>query len=194
MTKEMSTHDKLLLTAIDLITEKGYNGVTTQEIAAAAGFSEKTLFRHFGRKRNLLETAFDRFNYNEEMIKIFNEKLVWELETDLLLISRKYHEIMNRNRKMIMISIKEEGNLLEFRERLKKHPQQLMEVLIDYFAVMFEKGKLIQTNPELQALSFIVMNYGAFINNLDSENNYSSLSLDEFIVGSVKTFARALTP
>jgi AcrR family transcriptional regulator len=192
--KNLSNSDKLLLAAIDLIAKKGYKCVTTQEIATAAELSEKTLFRHFGSKQNLLETAFDRFHYSEEMTKLFNEKLVWDLQTDLLLISRTYHEIMNRNRKMIMISIKEEDNLPGFRERTKKHPRQLMEILTNYFTVMFEKGKLIRTNPELQALSFMMMNYGAFLNNLDSDTSYSSVSLKEFIMESVQTFTRALTP
>lgn len=164
----LSTSDKLLLAAIDLIASKGYKGVTTQEIAATAGLSEKTLFRQFGSKQNLLEAAFDRFHYAEEMTKLFNEKLIWDLQTDLLLISRTYHEIMNRNRKMIMISIKEIDNLPGFHERTIKHPRQFMEILSNYFKVMFEKGKLIDTNPELQAYSFISMNYGTFLNNLDN--------------------------
>ncbi|KYG25622.1 TetR/AcrR family transcriptional regulator [Alkalihalobacillus trypoxylicola] len=192
--KNLSTSDKLLLAAIDLIAEKGYKGVTTQEIAIAAGLSEKTLFRHFGSKQNLLESAFDRFHYTEEMTKLFNEKLVWDLQTDLLLISRTYHEIMNKNRKMILISIKEEDNLPGFRERKKKPPLQLFEILTDYFTVMFAKGKLIKTNPDVQAFSFMAMNYGAFLNNLDSVSDFPSVSLEEFIMESVQTFTRALTP
>ncbi|WP_117170247.1 TetR/AcrR family transcriptional regulator [Paraliobacillus sediminis] len=192
--KNLSNNDKLLLAAIDLFAEKGYKGVTTQEIATTAGLSEKTLFRHFGSKQNLLETAFDRFHYTEEMTKLFNEKLVWDLQTDLLLISRTYHEIMNRNRKMIMISIKEEDNLPGFRERNKKPPQQLFKIFTDYFTIMFEKGKLIRTNPDVQAFSFMAMNYGAFLNNLDNGVNFPSVSLEEFIIESVQTFTRALTP
>jgi TetR/AcrR family transcriptional regulator, mexJK operon transcriptional repressor len=190
----LSNDDKLLLAAIDLIAEKGYNGVSTQEIAAAAGLSEKTLFRRFGSKQNLLETAFDRFHYAEEMQNLFNRKLAWELQTDLLLISRTYHEIMNHNRKMIMISIKEEGNLPGFRERTQKHPRQLLEILTNYFTAMYEKGKLIRTDPELQALSFMMMNFGAFMNNLDAEDNFPTVSLKAFIMESVQTFTRALTP
>jgi TetR/AcrR family transcriptional regulator, mexJK operon transcriptional repressor len=190
----LSNDDKLLLAAIDLIAEKGFNGVTTQEIATVAGLSEKTLFRRFGSKRNLLETAFDRFHYAEEITKLFNEKLVWDLQTDLLLISRTYHEIMNRNRKMIMISIKEEGNLPGFRERTQKHPRQLLEILTNYFMAMYEKGKLIRTDPELQALSFMMLNFGAFMNNLDSNDNFPTVSLEAFIMESVQTFTRALTP
>src|SRR5690606_30906589 len=108
---KLGVSDRLLLAAINLISEKGYNGVTTQEIASVAGLSEKTLFRHFGTKQKLLESAFDRFHYAEEMRKFFEEKLVWELEQDLLTVSRTYHEIMNRNRKLIQISIKDEAQL-----------------------------------------------------------------------------------
>ncbi|WP_275950930.1 TetR/AcrR family transcriptional regulator [Cytobacillus citreus] len=183
-----------MLAAIDLMAEKGYNGVSTQEIANTAGLSEKTLFRRFGSKQNLLEKAFDRFHYAEEFTKLFNEKIVWDLQTDLLLISRTYHDIMNRNRKMIMISIKEEGNLPGFRERTQKHPRQLMDILINYFKAMYEKGKLIRTDPKVQALSFMMMNYGAFMNNLDSHDNFLNVSLDTFIIESVQTFTRALAP
>src|SRR5262245_56203566 len=124
---KIGSSDRLLLSALNLIAEKGYNGVTTLEIATAAGLSEKTLFRHFGSKQKLLEAAYDRYHYAEEMKKLFAEKLEWELETDLLLITKTYHEIMNRNRKMIQISLKEDGQLPGFRERTQKHPQQLLE-------------------------------------------------------------------
>lgn len=40
----------------------------------------------------------------------------------------------------------------------------------------------------------MVMNYGAFLNNLDDEGNFTSVSLEEFITASVQTFTRALTP
>ncbi|MGX4587927.1 TetR/AcrR family transcriptional regulator [Paenibacillus sp. GbtcB18] len=191
-----SSSDKLLLAAIDLIADRGYKCVTTKEIAAAAGLSEMTLFRHFGSKQNLLESAFDRFHYAGEMQKLFAEKLVWELETDLLLISRTYHDIMNRNRKMLQISLKESGSLPGFREKTQRHPRQLKEFLTDYFVKMAERGKMISTNPELQAVSFMWMNYGAFMNNRDGwgEGTFAEIPLDDFIRESVKVFTKALAP
>lgn len=191
---DLSSSDKMMIAAINLISEKGYNSVTTKEIAEDAGFSEKTLFRHFGSKQNLLETAFKRFHYTEEMRSLYKEKLVWDLHTDLLLISRKYHEMMNRNRKMIQISIKEAGNLPGFLKKTQEPPKQFMEILTEYFSKMQEKGKLIQTKPDVQALSFMFMNFGAFMNNLGDESSFTSISLDEFITESVQTFTRALTP
>ncbi|MEK4519384.1 TetR/AcrR family transcriptional regulator [Paenibacillus sp. FSL H8-0122] len=192
--KSLSTSDKLLTAAIDLFAEKGYKSVTTQEIAAAAGLSEKTLFRQFGTKLNLLERAFDRFHYTEDMAKLFNESIIWDLPTDLLLVSRTYHEIMNRNRKMNMIFIKEGDQLPGLKEYSRTAPEQLMRNLTDYFKTMTERGKLIPGNPRVQAVQFMVMNYGAFLNNLDDEGNFTSVSLEEFITASVQTFTRALTP
>ncbi|CAG7654684.1 TetR/AcrR family transcriptional regulator [Paenibacillus allorhizosphaerae] len=185
----------MLTAVIDLVAEKGYHGVSTKEIAAAAGVNEVTLFRHFGSKQNLLESAFHHFHYAEEMKKLFREKLVGELYDDLLLISRTYHSIMYRNRKMLQIALKESGIFSEFREKANKHPQQLKGMLAEYFNTMYEKGKLIETDTELQALSFMWMNYGAFISNLHSDGaSFPSVTMDAFIEQSARTFTRALTP
>ncbi|WP_028608608.1 TetR/AcrR family transcriptional regulator [Paenibacillus harenae] len=190
---KLGVSDRLLLAAINLISEKGYNGVTTQKIAAAAGLSEKTLFRHFGSKQKLLESAFDRFHYAEEMRKFFEEKLVWELEIDLLTVCRTYHEIMNRNRKLIQISTKDEAQLPGFKERILQHPLQLLEFLTDYFIGMAEKGKMICTNPRIQAFTFMMSQYGAFVNDLESGKNYPNIELETFMQESVKIFARAFS-
>ncbi|WP_018754326.1 TetR/AcrR family transcriptional regulator [Paenibacillus terrigena] len=190
----LGSSDRLLLAAINLISERGYNGVTTQEIATAAGLSEKTLFRHFGSKQKLLESAFDRYHYAEEMRKLFKEKLVWELEEDLLTVSRTYHEIMNRNRKLIQISTRDEVQLPGFKERTQQHPLQLLEILTNYFIAMGEKGKMIRTDPKMQAFTFMMSQFGAFVNNLEAGKNYPDIALEPFMHESVKIFARALTP
>ncbi|RTE09420.1 TetR/AcrR family transcriptional regulator [Paenibacillus whitsoniae] len=191
---KQGSSDRLLLAALHLIAERGYNGVTTQEIAAEAGLSEKTLFRHFGSKQKLLEAAFDKYHYADEMKKLFSEKLVWELEPDLLLVTETYHEIMNRNRKMIQISLRDDGQLPGFRQRTHKHPLQLLEFLTNYFTHMSDKGKIASANPELHAFTFIMMHFGAFMNDLDRRQTYPTIALEPFIQESVKLFARALRP
>jgi AcrR family transcriptional regulator len=191
-TKQGST-EKLLRAAIDLISEKGYHGVTTEEIASSADLSEKTLFRHFGSKQNLLEAALQRFQYAEEMRILFNEQIVWELEADLLAISQKYHEIMNRDRKLILIALKDEVHIPGFKERRLQHPRQLLTFLTNYFATMSEKGKIACSNPSMQAFTFMMAQYGAFINDLEAGNNYPGISLNQFIQENVNIFVRSLT-
>lgn len=188
-----TTDEKLLLAAIDLISARGYKSVTTLELAAAAGVSEKTLFRRFGSKQKLLEAAFDRFHYATEMTAIFEDRLIGDLHADLLLISRSYHAIMNRNRKMLMIGLKEAENLPGFLERTMQHPRQFIDSLARYFEHLRDTGKLIDTDPEMQAFVFISMNYGLFLNDLEN-GRFPSFSLDRTIEESVKTFVRALTP
>ncbi|WP_425456316.1 TetR/AcrR family transcriptional regulator [Brevibacillus fluminis] len=189
-----TNNDKMLLAAIDLMAEKGYKGVSTKEIAAAAGVSEMTLFRHFGSKQNLLETAVDRFYYTVEMKQLFKDRIVWDLHTDLLLVSQTYHEIMYRNRKLILIIQKESGNLPGFREKTHKHPRQLQEMLTEYFKAMQAKGKMIPTDPTTHAIAFLWLNHGAFMGYLNGSALEAPVPLEQFIETSVQLFTRALTP
>lgn len=189
---KQGTAEKLLRAAIDLIAEKGYNGVTTHEIAEAADLSEKTLFRHYGSKQNLLESALERFQYAEEMRTLFTEQLAWELEIDLLAICRKYHEIMNRDRKLIQIALKDEIHIPGFKERRLQHPRQLLTMLTQYLATMQEKGKIACPNPSMQAFTFMMAQYGAFMNDLEAGQNYPEIALESFIQENVKIFARSL--
>ena len=51
------TRERLLVAARAAFARRGYQGTTTAEIAAAAGCSEPTLFKHFGSKQALLLAA-----------------------------------------------------------------------------------------------------------------------------------------
>lgn len=54
------TRERLREAALDLFEEHGYHGVTVEQIAARAGVSHMTFFRHFGAKeRVLLDDPFD---------------------------------------------------------------------------------------------------------------------------------------
>ncbi|WP_449621393.1 TetR/AcrR family transcriptional regulator [Robertmurraya sp. Marseille-Q9965] len=197
MNKNISTSDKILLATIDLMAEKGYDSATTKEIAHAAGVNEVTLFRHFGTKEKLLEAAFNRFHYADEMTKFFNEGINGDLHEDLLLLSRTYHKIMNQNRKLISIALKGSNNLPQIvLQEAIRNPQQLKKLLTQYLKSMSEQGKVISHNPEMQAQSFMWMNYGAFISKLNSKetDDESEAALNEFIVESVSIFVKALTP
>lgn len=194
MSTSTSTGDKLILAAIDLIAEQGYDGTTTREIAAAAGVSEVTLFRHFGSKQALLVAAFERHHYAGEMTKLFSERLTWDVRTDLTLVARTYHAIMNRNRKLLYIAHKGGSRLPEeIRRQASKHPVQLKKLLTEYFATLIERGRIVPVDPEITAMSFMWMNFGAFSTDL-LEKSGSTATLEAFIEQSVALFARALTP
>lgn len=187
------TKEKLMTAAIELMAAKGYKGVSTKEIAAAAQVSEMTLFRHFGSKQNLLDQAVERYHYSVEMERIFAEQIVWELRADLLMMSRMYHEIMERNRKLFLIVLKDD-DLLAIREKAQKHLRKLLELLTQYFQLMQEKNKLVATDVEAQAITFMWMNYGAFMTHLYGAETITNVTRQRFMESSIDLFVKALTP
>ena len=48
------TQDRLVVAAVDLFTEQGYDATTVAQIAARAGVTKSTFFRHFSDKREIL--------------------------------------------------------------------------------------------------------------------------------------------
>ncbi len=46
--------ERLVVAAVDLFTEQGYDATTVAQIAARAGVTKSTFFRHFSDKRELL--------------------------------------------------------------------------------------------------------------------------------------------
>ncbi|MFD2445056.1 TetR/AcrR family transcriptional regulator [Bacillus sp. CGMCC 1.16607] len=181
-----------MLTAIDLMAEKGYKGVSTKEIAAVAGVSEMTLFRNFGSKQNLLEQAVDRYHYSIEMEKLFKENIKWDLKEDLFTICRMYHEIMQGNRKLFIIVLSD-NELVGIREKAEKHPRKFLELLTKYFDKMQSKNKMISTDSETQAITFMWMNYGAFMSQLFSAS-VTKVTMQNFMSSSIELFVKALTP
>ncbi len=59
---EPDTPGRLQQAAFELYTERGYDQTTVAEIAARAGLTERTFFRHFPDKREVLFESGVRFN------------------------------------------------------------------------------------------------------------------------------------
>ncbi|MEU0474679.1 TetR/AcrR family transcriptional regulator [Streptomyces olivaceus] len=59
-TRQLASRE-ILETALRLFTEQGYDETTIAQIAREAGVSQRTLFRYFGTKEELLDGGQDRF-------------------------------------------------------------------------------------------------------------------------------------
>lgn len=59
-TRQLASQE-ILDTALRLFTEQGYDETTIAQIAREAGVSQRTLFRYFGTKEDLLGGGQDRF-------------------------------------------------------------------------------------------------------------------------------------
>lgn len=192
--RKKETSEKIIDAAIELFSKNGYDGVTTEKIATEAGFSEKTLFRHFKSKQNLLEQAIDRYHYVDEMRAIFNNKLSGKLKEDLWLISENYHRIMYSNRKMLRVIMKVGKKLPGLHQYAHRHPKVLQEFLTDYFIEMKNQQKLYAFDAEKVAITFLYMNFGLAHGRMNEDSDFSDEEFKELLKESVNLFTRGITP
>lgn len=189
----ISTEDKILNASIVLFSQKGYNAVTTKEIAKEAGVSEMTLFRHFENKHNLFEKAFERFVFTPEFKALFNH-LDGDLETDLIKICTSYQDTLYKNQKIILMILKNDALDLEsdIDLPLYKFPNELKKLLIYYFETMRDKG-VIQKDPEALAISFLATNFGLFMTYLMMNKLIYKMDIKTCISNFVNIFVKGIT-
>lgn len=77
-----ATRGALMAAARRLFTERGYDGVGTEEIVRAAGVSRGALYHHFGGKAELLEAVYERLEA-ESTERVARVVLGSELESPL---------------------------------------------------------------------------------------------------------------
>lgn len=55
----MTTKEKIVETALELFSQKGYDGVSVRDIARAVGIRESSLYNHFENKRAIFDGIVD---------------------------------------------------------------------------------------------------------------------------------------
>ncbi|WP_338753705.1 TetR/AcrR family transcriptional regulator [Bacillus sp. FJAT-52991] len=191
-TKE--TPDKIIDAAIDLIRERGYKAATTKSIAEKAGVNEVTIFRHFGSKRGILESAVQKFSFAPLLSKVIQEEMVWDLEEDLYTIASEYQAFIMSIKDFVLIGLREAGMFPEIDEEIAKIPRQLKQQLMNYFDIMEKKGKFTADNKEAIVMSFIAMNFGFFMSRARLGTSVSAITIEEFLNNGIRVFSRGLTP
>ncbi|WP_035179872.1 TetR/AcrR family transcriptional regulator [Alkalihalobacterium bogoriense] len=188
------TKKKIINATVALFVSKGYKGTTTKEIANASGVNEVTVFRHFGSKKGLLEAVVDQMTFQTVFDDHFTKQLSWDLEKDLWMISKKYHETLDSIKDLVLIGFREAGNHPELNELISKFPKSFKKIVYDYLVEMKQKNKIINVNLELQAMNFVWLNFGYFISKSRFGKELITVDHDEFLKQSTILFARGLMP
>ena len=101
----MDTNVRILNATIKIIREKGLKAATTRAIARYAGVNEVTIFRNFGNKEGIIKALIEKCSYTPVFSKVLKENVVWDLEKDLYMIAKLYHQTVNKNKDWIVIMI-----------------------------------------------------------------------------------------
>lgn len=188
----ISTKDKIIDAAIELVNEKGYKGATTRAIAERAGVNEVTLFRHFGNKKGIVEAAIDKYAFVDLLANTFEQKIIWDLEQDLKMLAKEYQLLVEEKKPLILLSFREAAEFPELDELLSFIPQKFKQILEDYFDQMIQKKKLKNVDTSVIAANFIFINIGYFFMNSRMNSIMEKMSIENFVENNIDFFIQAL--
>lgn len=159
--KDMSTKERILYAALNLIAEKGYDGVGVDLIAEHAGLKGPSLYRHFKGKEDIFNSLIDLVmtHYEEGFgLKSYPENIPESMdaliENAVERITFTMHdEIVKKTRRILAMEQFRNERMAELTSLY--HLENLQKMYAGIFEGMMEKGILKQDNPELLALEFI---------------------------------------
>lgn len=111
---------------MELISEKGYIGATTREIASRAGVSELTLFRKFGRKENLFEEMLQNYTFLPRLRGLIEEIGDMPVKEGLSTIGIRYLHTLQERRALVQILISE---ISHYPQKVRTIHQQMIDNL-----------------------------------------------------------------
>ncbi len=185
------TRESILQAAARVFSQKGYAGATTRAIAAEAGVNEVTLFRHFGKKANLLMAVIERFSALPGLGTALREQLSGDYRQDLLQIGSYFLAMMNRNRRAILMTMCEAQRSPEVREIVAEPPARQRKMLGQYLRRQIERGVVRDLpDPELAAQAFFGMLFEYSISQTLAQDSGEESPLEEVVARFVDIFVQ----
>jgi AcrR family transcriptional regulator len=162
--KKLETNEQLLKATLKLISEKGYLGATTREIAHEAGVTEITLFRHFGSKERLFEELLKSYMFLPKLKELLPELEGLSCEKALILIAKQFLLTLKERKAMISILFSEVTTYPEkIRTVYNKFIDEIRATLSGYFVLLQDRGLLRKTiSPEIAARVFLWILFSYF--------------------------------
>lgn len=154
------TKERILAKALELFSQKGYEGTNINELMESVGLVKSAMYRHFESKEEIWNTLLDRLvAYYEdrfgspEHLPPVPESLEELLAMTMRMVNFTVHdETVVMTRKLLTIE--------QYRdERAKKLATKhfltgLTEMFTHVFSGMMDKGLLRRNDPELLAFSY----------------------------------------
>ncbi len=191
------TREKILKSALQLFSQKGYLGATTREIAQEAGIAEVTLFRHFPSKQQLLEEVMNRKTFLPTLRELLPGLSGMEFEEALTVIANRFLDTLEVLKDWIRVLQAEVQRSPDSVHRIfHAFLDGLFETLAGYFREMQQKGVLRRDfDPELGARLFHGMFFNYFVvEEIFSRKQYKPTErakvVDEFVAIFVRGTAK----
>ena len=155
--KISDTRERILDAALNLISEKGYLGTSTREIARRVGIAELTIFRHFGSKEKLFECVLKKYTFLPRLKELMPQLHSLPYEDSLVLVGLRFLETLKERKSLCRIMLSEITVYPEKAKDLyKDFIDEILKILADYFKTLQAKGTLKkELSPFVAARAFL---------------------------------------
>lgn len=159
--KDMPTKERIIYAALDLISDKGYDGVGVDLIAEHAGLKGPSLYRHFKGKEDIFFSLIDTVeSHYMKGFGLKNTEVAFPESMDDLIENATeriqfimHDDVIRKTRRILAMEQFRSERMAELTTRY--HLENLQEFYANIFADMMEKGILKQNDPECLALEFV---------------------------------------
>lgn len=162
--KKTDTKKRLLEATLKLISEKGYMGATTREIAQQAGVTELTLFRHFGSKEKLFKELLGSYTFLPRLKELIPELDGLSSREALELIATHFLLTLKERKAMVKIMYSEYTTYPEnIRAVYNKFILEMRTTMAAYFEGLQRQGMLRKNiSPAMTAKMFLWILFSYF--------------------------------
>jgi len=164
MPRTGSTRERILKAAFELISDRGYLGASTREIAQKAGVAEVTVFRQFANKETLFAEVLRSFSSMPVMAELVPQLKMLPYEEALETLFICFIERLEANRGWIRVLNNEVVFAPETMQQVYgSFLKRLFSVFTDFFRDAQDRGLIRQDlNPEYVARAFHSQAFGFF--------------------------------
>ena len=164
----MTTRDKIVETALELFSQRGYDGVSVRDIAQAVGVRESSLYNHFKNKRAIFDGIVD-FCVQQSEIYFRQSSLPFAAEDDASvyqgigiehlqeLIERTFRFFFDdpwnaRFRRLLLLSQYADPRCRDIYRQLYR--DKCIQVQAYIFSVLMDAGEIRREDPLAVAAEF----------------------------------------
>jgi len=174
---------QILEVATELFARNGFDGITTRQIADAAGITEAIVFRHFATKDDLYWEVLSAKCASDDVRRRLEERLASDVEPmEIFIAIAKY--VLNRNiqdpakSRLLLFSALENHRLSQ--RFFKTYMNEWYELLAGYIRRQIEEGRFHKVDPVLAARGFVGMVFHHYlVQELFGGGKYQSYDIEE---------------
>ncbi|ERI09949.1 TetR/AcrR family transcriptional regulator [Aneurinibacillus aneurinilyticus] len=186
------TREKILHSAVEIFSQKGFQASTIREIARLAGVNDLTVYRHFESKEKLFTEMFQRHALLSEISEYIVQGITDDFEHDLRAIVRAFISAFRKELPLIKLLLNEAEKMEECRRYVDTFTKNVIHKLaefFDYYKTMRQIRQDVNSHAVAAGLySILFARIYALILHGEENSQMSSMSENELVDGWVDLF------